>query len=63
MEVIIIGSIISVGLFFTVIIYYLNNFFVVLGGTERIPLSISVFFPLLFLTIINSFMLERVNER
>jgi len=54
---------ISIGLFLTVIIYYLNNFFIVLGGTERIPLSISVFFPLLLLTIINSFMLERVNER
>ena len=54
---------ISVGLFLTVIIYYLNNFFVVLGSTERIPLIISVFFPLLLLTIINSFMLERVNER
>ena len=54
---------ISVGLFLTVIIYYLNNFFVVLGSTERIPLIISVFFPLLLLTIINSFMLEKVNER
>ena len=54
---------ISVGLFLTVIIYYLNNFFVVLGSTERIPLIISVFFPLLLLTIINSFMLEKVNEK
>ncbi len=54
---------ISIGLFLTVIIYYLNNFFVVLGSTERIPLIISVFFPLLLLSIVNSFMLERVNER
>ena len=54
---------ISVGLFLTVIIYYLNNFFVVLGGTERIPLLISVFFPLLLLTIINSLMLDKINER
>ena len=54
---------ISFGLFLTVIIYYLNNFFIALGGTERIPLTIAVFFPLLLLVIINSVMLDRVNEK
>ncbi len=54
---------ISIGLFLTVIIYYLNNFFIVLGGTEKMPLTISVFFPLLLIAVINSVMLERVNEK
>ena len=54
---------ISFGLFLTVIIYYLNNFFTALGGTERIQLTIAVFFPLLVLAIINSVMLDRINEK
>ena len=54
---------ISIGLFFSVIIYYLNNFSYALGGTERISLVLSVFLPLLILTIINSLMLYKVNEK
>jgi len=54
---------ISIGLFFSVIIYYLNNFSYVLGETERISLIFSVFFPLLILTIINSLMIYKVNEK
>ena len=54
---------ISIGLFLTVIIYYINNFFTVLGGTEKIPLIPSVFFPLLLLAIINGVMLDKINEK
>ncbi|MDC3074414.1 LptF/LptG family permease [Candidatus Pelagibacter sp.] len=54
---------ISIGLFFSVVIYYLYNFFHVLGSTERIPLIISIAAPLLILTIINNLMLYRVNEK
>ena len=54
---------ISIGLFFSVIIYYLNNFSYALGGTERISLIFSVLLPLLILTIINSLMLYKVNEK
>ncbi len=54
---------ISLGLFLSVIIYYFNNFFFVLGSTERMPLVISVFIPLIFLTLINSFMILRINEK
>ena len=39
---------ISIGLFFSVIIYYLNNFFYVLGSTEKKILILSIFLPLLF---------------
>ena len=54
---------ISIGLFFSVIIYYFNNFFFVLGSTEKIPLIFSVFIPLTILTIINAFMVNKVNEK
>ncbi len=54
---------ISIGLFFSVIIYYLNNFSHVLGGTERISLILAVSSPLVILAIINSFMLYSVNEK
>ena len=45
------------------IIYYLNNFSYVLGGTERISLILAVFIPLIILATINSFMLNKVNEK
>jgi lipopolysaccharide export system permease protein len=54
---------ISLGLFISVIIYYLNNFFYVMGSTERISVTISIFIPILILSIINSFMLIKVNEK
>ena len=54
---------ISIGLFFSVIIYYLNNFSYVLGSTERISLLISIFFPLIVLTSINGFLLNKVNDK
>ena len=54
---------ISIGLFLSVIIYYLNNFFSVLGKTEKIPLTFSVWMPLLFLLIINVLMTYKINEK
>tara|TARA_B100001175_G_scaffold317232_1_gene333382 strand:+ start:323 stop:1414 length:1092 start_codon:yes stop_codon:yes gene_type:complete len=54
---------ISLGLFFSVIIYYLNNFFFVLGSTERIPLIFSILIPLAILTLINTIMLDKINEK
>ena len=54
---------IIVGLFFSVIIYYLNNFFNVMGSSEKIPLNVSIWFPLIFLTITNSIFLLKINEK
>ena len=54
---------ISFGLFCSVIIYYINNFFFVLGSTEKLSLVISILTPLLILTFINIFMLNRINEK
>ncbi len=54
---------ISLGLFFSVIIYYMNNFFMVLGSTERVSLVFAIFIPLMILIIINSLLLNRINEK
>ena len=54
---------ILLGLFFSVIIYYLNNFSYVLGSTERISIIFSIFMPLLILLTINFSMLYKVNEK
>ncbi len=54
---------ISVGLFFSVIIYYINNFFYVLGSTERLSLVVAIFLPIVLLIIINSLLLNKINEK
>ena len=54
---------ISIGLFFSVIIYYLFNFFNVLGKTEKINIFISVLLPIILLTVVNSLMIRRFNEK
>tara|TARA_B100000900_G_scaffold389818_1_gene383018 strand:- start:520 stop:1593 length:1074 start_codon:yes stop_codon:yes gene_type:complete len=54
---------ISIGLFFSVIIYYINNFFYVLGSTERLPLSISIFLPIFLLIITNALLMNKINEK
>ena len=54
---------ISVGLFFSVIIYYLNNFSYVLGGTEKISLFLSIFIPIVILGGVNSLMIYKINEK
>ena len=54
---------ILVGLFFSVIIYYFNNFSYVLGGTERISLTLSILLPLMILATVNSIMLYKVNDK
>ena len=54
---------ISIGLFFSVLIYYLFNFFNVLGKTEKIDLFSSVLLPIILLTIVNSLMIRRFNEK
>ena len=54
---------ISIGLFFSVIIYYLNNFFNVMGQAEKLNLTISVITPLVLLTLVNSFMMKEINAK
>ena len=54
---------IVIGLFFSVLIYYLNNFSYVLGSTERISTSLSISLPLIILLSINFLMLYKINEK
>ena len=54
---------IFIGLFFSVIIYYLNNFSYVLGGTETISLIFSISIPIVFLASVNFLMLYKVNDK
>jgi lipopolysaccharide export system permease protein len=54
---------IIIGLFFSVAIYYINNFFNVMGSTEKIPLMVSVWTPIIFLSLINFIMLVNINEK
>jgi lipopolysaccharide export system permease protein len=54
---------IIIGLFFSVVIYYINNFFNVMGSTEKLPLMISIWTPIIFLSLINLIMLININEK
>ena len=54
---------IIIGLFFSVVIYYINNFFNVMGSTEKIPLVVSIWTPIIFLSLINLIMLVNINEK
>ena len=54
---------ITIGLFASVLIYYLNNFFYVLGSTEKTNLIISISCPLILLGITNLLMINKVNEK
>ena len=54
---------IVIGLFCSVTIYYVNNFFYVMGTTEKISIHLSIWIPLIFLTFINSTILLKVNEK
>jgi len=54
---------ITLGIFLSVIIYYINNFLNVLGTNEKIPLILSIFLPLILLSIINFISIIRLNEK
>ena len=53
----------ALGLFASVIIYYMNNFFMIMGNTEKIPVLISIWVPLFVLLILNSIGLIKINEK
>ena len=51
------------GISLSVVIYYVNNIFNVFGLTNKIPLYLSIFFPMIFLGIISIIGLIRINEK
>jgi lipopolysaccharide export system permease protein len=54
---------IILGIFLSVVIYYINYFFNVLGTTEKIPVLLSIIFPLILLAIISTISIIRLNEK
>jgi lipopolysaccharide export system permease protein len=54
---------IVLGLFCSVIIYYISNFFYVLGSTEKMTLLGSVISPLLILSLINIYFVRNINAK
>tara|TARA_B100001057_G_scaffold461588_1_gene513735 strand:+ start:2149 stop:3222 length:1074 start_codon:yes stop_codon:yes gene_type:complete len=53
---------ISIGLLVSVLIYYINNFFLVMGSTERLSVTFAIFIPLGLLMIMATQMLRKINE-
>ena len=51
------------GVFLSVIIYYINYFLNILGTNEKIPLFLSIFLPLIILSIINFTSIIKLNEK
>ena len=51
------------GILLSVIIYYINNIFNIFGLTDKIPVYLSVFFPIIFLSIVSTIGLVRINEK
>ena len=51
------------GILISVIIYYINYFFNILGTSERIPIVLSILLPLIILSIINITSIIRLNEK
>jgi len=54
---------ITMGIFISVIIYYISYFFNILGTNEKIPLILSIFLPLIILSIINFITIIKLNEK
>ena len=54
---------IIIGLFFSIAIYYINNLFNVMGATEKIPLMVSIWTPIIALSLINLTMIININEK
>ena len=51
------------GIFMSVVIYYISFMFSSLGNTGKIPIIASIFMPILFISIIATIGLIRVNEK
>jgi|TARA_Y100000389_G_scaffold145463_1_gene144026 lipopolysaccharide export system permease protein len=51
------------GIFMSVIIYYINFIFVSLGNNGKIPILLSIFFPLTFLSFVSIIGLININDK
>ena len=53
---------IVIGILLSVLIYYINFFFGALGKNEKLPLLVSIWIPIIILTIISIIGMIRINE-
>ncbi len=56
-------QLIVLGIFISVLIYYINDFFGIIGKNEKIPIYISIWGPQLILIIISTIGLLKLNEK
>ena len=54
---------IILGILMSVLIYYMNFVFNSLGNNGKIPIFMSIFFPILFISLISIIGLVRINEK
>mgnify|MGYP001369382274 FL=1 len=54
---------ISIGLLLSVIIYYINNFFFVMGKSEKISILVAIWFPLFILMTSSILISYKINEK
>ena len=54
---------ISIGLFFSVLVYYINNFLYIMGKTEKINVIFSIWIPIIILLIFSSMYTFKINEK
>ena len=54
---------ISGGIIFSVLIYYINFFFIALGKNEQIPYTLSIWLPILLLLILSLIGIIKLNEK
>ncbi|MDA7830382.1 LptF/LptG family permease [Candidatus Pelagibacter sp.] len=54
---------ISGGIIFSVLIYYINFFFIALGKNEQIPIALSIWLPIFLLLILTLIGVVKLNEK
>ena len=54
---------ITLGIFMSVLIYYINHFFGIIGRSETVPLLISIWIPLAILLLISTVGIVKINEK
>ncbi len=54
---------IVVGILLSVTVYYINFFFGTMGKNEKIPLLVSIWTPIITLTIFSLIGMIRINEK
>ena len=52
-----------IGILLSVIIYYVNYFFNLMGINEKVPVILSVWFPFIILILLSGIGLVKINEK